>query len=54
MLDPRIRKREDWPRGPALLIGMVLAILGNLVFYYYKAVAVNYVDEVLQIFFLNA
>ena len=53
VLDPRIRKREDWPRGPALLIGMVLAILGNLTFYVYKAVAVNYVDQVLQIFFLK-
>jgi hypothetical protein len=54
VLDPRISKREDWPRGPALLIGMVLAIIGNLGFYYYKAVTVNYVDEVLQIFLLNA
>ncbi|MHA1745858.1 MAG: hypothetical protein ACTSWW_07650 [Promethearchaeota archaeon] len=54
VLDPRIRKREDWPRGPALLIGMVLAILGNLAFYVYKAVEVNYIDQVIQIFFLKA
>ena len=53
VLDPRIRKREDWPRGPALLIGMVLAIIGNVAFYIYKAIQRNFVDQVVQIFLLQ-
>ena len=54
LFDPRIRKREDWPRGPILLGGMVVDILGNLWFYIDLVVDSNYVDQVLQIFFLNS
>ena len=52
MFDPRIRKREDWPRGPTLL-AMVASIIGNLVYCIALAVDANYVDQVLAIFLLQ-
>lgn len=39
LFDPRVTKREDWPRGPACIIGAILSIVGNLIFYFQKKMA---------------
>ncbi|MHA1520896.1 MAG: hypothetical protein ACTSRK_12000 [Promethearchaeota archaeon] len=41
-LDPRVTKKEDWPRGLFIVIGSVVDIIGNVWFYSDLALESNY------------
>lgn len=42
LFDPRITKREDWPRGLLIVIGGIIDIAGNIIFYSEVAKKWNY------------
>lgn len=42
LFDPRIVKKEDWPRGLFMVIGSIIDILGNLWFYSNLAINSDY------------
>ena len=42
--DPRVIKKDEWPRGPAIIIGAILVLIGNFTFYYYFAVKTQYFE----------
>jgi len=35
VIDPRVVKKEDWPRGPAIVIALLLSIIGNIVVFFW-------------------
>ena len=46
LFDPRVVKKEDWPRGPIIVIGALTDVIGNLCFFYYLATDRGYFELV--------
>ncbi|MHA1886426.1 MAG: hypothetical protein ACTSX0_00210 [Promethearchaeota archaeon] len=42
VIDPRVVKREDWPRGLFMVLGAIIDVAGNLIFYSEVAKKWNY------------
>ncbi len=42
LFDPRVTKKEDWPRGLFMVLGSIVNIIGNLWFYSDLAIETNY------------
>ena len=49
LFDPRVTKKEDWPRGPACIIGALLDIIGNLWFFFFFAKKTGYLEYLQQL-----
>ncbi len=50
IFDPRVKYKKEWPRGPIVVTGFCLSVVGSVVFYYLLLLKHNLHDNFLSLF----